>query len=136
LLFNVIGTDGQQTALSFNNPVTGANTFQSNNGTHSVVTTNGSFTVVKATAALVSISGKVTTNTGRGIKNVLITMPDSQGRVRTTQTTAFGYYKFETVAAGETVTITAKARRFKFNQSSIVKTTNESVSDADFVSEQ
>jgi hypothetical protein len=34
------------------------------------------------------------------------------------------------------VTLSAKARRFKFNQSSIVRTTNDSVADADFVSEQ
>jgi hypothetical protein len=136
LMFNVIGTDGQQTALSFNHPVTGANTFQFNNGMHSVVTTNGSFTVAKATAASVSISGKVTTNAGRGIKNVLITMTDSAGNQRSVQTTAFGYYRFDNVAAGETVTITAKARRFRFNQSSIVRIANDSVSNADFVSEQ
>jgi hypothetical protein len=60
-------------------------------------------------------------------------MIDSQGRERTAQTTSFGYYRFDDVEAGETVTITAKARRFKFSQSTIVRTTNDSVTDADFV---
>lgn len=86
------------------------------------------------TAASVSISGRVTTATGRGIRNTIISMIDASGNERTAQTTAFGYYRFDNVAAGETVTLSAKARRFRFNQSSIVRTTNESITDADFVS--
>jgi hypothetical protein len=136
LQFNVIGTSGQQTGLLFNSPSTGTQTFQFNSGTPAANTTNGSFSVLAPTAASVTVAGKVTNYQGRGIRNVLITMTDSAGRDQTTQTTAFGYYKFESVAAGETVTITAKARRYKFSQSSIIRTTNESVSDADFVSEQ
>jgi type VI secretion system secreted protein VgrG len=88
------------------------------------------------TAAAVSISGRVTTASGRGIRNVTITMIDASGNERGAQTTAFGYYHFNDVMAGETITLTAKARRFRFNQSSIVRTTNESVTDAIFVSEQ
>jgi hypothetical protein len=49
------------------------------------------------------------------------------------QTTSFGYYRFEAVEAGETVTVAAKARRYRFNQSSIVRTANDSVTNADFV---
>jgi uncharacterized repeat protein (TIGR01451 family) len=136
LQFNVIGSSGQRTGLLFNNPSTGAQTFQFNSGTPAANTTNGSFSVLGPTAAGVNVSGRVTNNQGRGIRNVLITMTDSTGNERAAQTTAFGYYKFESVAAGETVTVTAKARRFRFVQSSIVRTTNESVSNADFVSEQ
>jgi CSLREA domain-containing protein len=91
---------------------------------------------VAPTAASVSVSGKVTTNTGRGIKNVQITMIDANGIARTATSTTFGYYRFNNVVAGETLTITAKARQFRFNQSSIVRTANESINDADFVSEQ
>jgi hypothetical protein len=97
----------------------------------------GAFEVQAApTAATVSISGRVTTASGRGIRNVMITLTDANGNERTATSTAFGYYRFDDVAAGETVTLSAKARRFRFTQSSIVKTTNESVSNADFVSEQ
>jgi CSLREA domain-containing protein len=136
LQFNVLGTSRQQTGLLFDSPSTGTQTFQFNSGTPAANPINGLFSVLGPTAASVTVSGKVTNNQGRGIRNVLITMTDSQGRVQTAQTTAFGYYKFESVAAGETVTITAKARRFRFNQSSIVRTTNESITDADFVSAQ
>jgi hypothetical protein len=90
--------------------------------------------VLAPTAAPVTISGRVITQSGRGIRNVMVTMTDSQGNQRTVQTTAFGYYHFDDVRAGETVTLTAKARRFKFNQSSIVRTTNESINNADFIS--
>jgi hypothetical protein len=98
--------------------------------------TPGAVTLLGPTAASVSISGCVTTASGRGIRNVSITLTDSTGNQRTATTTSFGYYRFDDVAAGETVTLSAKARRFKFNQSSIVRTTNDSVIDADFVSEQ
>lgn len=103
-----------------------------------IVNSNGvrCASAVTPTAASVLVSGRVTTAQGRGIRNVQITLTDANGNERTAQTTAFGYYRFDDVTAGETVTLTAKARRFKFNQSSIVRTTNESISDADFVSEQ
>lgn len=97
---------------------------------------SNSFAILNSpTAALVSISGRVVTPSGRGIRSVQITLTDSNGNERTAQTTSFGYYRFDDVEAGKIITLTAKARRFGFNQSSIVRTTNESISDADFVSE-
>ena len=98
-----------------------------------ITPTNGTVTIAGATAATVSVGGRVLTASGRGIRNVQITLTDSAGGERTTQTTGFGYYRFEDVAAGETVTLSAKARRFKFNQTSIVRTTNESITDAHFI---
>ena len=97
----------------------------------------GAFEVqIAPTAASVGVSGRVITQSGRGIRNVQITLIDANGNERTAQTTAFGYYRFDDVTAGKTVTLSAKARRYRFNQSSIVRTTNESVTDANFVSEQ
>ncbi len=135
LMFTVIGQANQTTSVSFINPVNNTNTFQFNNKMPSAAIANGQLSVMGPTAASVSVSGKVTTNTGRGIRNVTITMTDSAGNQRQAQTTSFGYYRFDNVTAGETVTVSVKARQFKFNQSSIVRTTNESVTDADFVSE-
>ncbi len=89
LQFNVIGTSGQQTGLLFNNPVTGTQTLQFNSENPSANTTNGLFSVLGPTAASVTVSGKVTNNQGRGIRNVLITMTDSNGKVQTARTTAY-----------------------------------------------
>jgi Zn-dependent metalloprotease len=135
LQFTVIGSASQTSALTFTNPATSANTFQFNNGSPAAATTNGQFTVFAPTAASVSVSGRVMNSAGRGISSVTITLTDSQGNQQSAQTTSFGYYNFSNIEAGETVTITAKARRYKFAQSSIVRTTNESVTDADFVSQ-
>lgn len=93
-------------------------------------------TVLIPTAAAVTVSGRVMTQAGRGINGVRLSLTDSQGNVRTATTTSFGYYRFDNVMAGETVILTARAKRFTFNQSSIVRTTNDSISNADFVSEQ
>jgi hypothetical protein len=67
---------------------------------------------------------------------VMITMIDANGNARQAQTTAFGYYRFDNVEAGETVTLSIKAKQYRFDQSTIVRTTNDSISDADFVSEK
>jgi hypothetical protein len=133
LIFTVIGTANQTSALTFTPPPTATVAFQFNNGSPAVTLVNGQFTVLGPTAASVSVAGKVTTASGRGITNVLITLTDSKGNQRTATTTSFGYYRFDNIEAGETVTITAKARRFKFGQSTIVRTTNEQIGDANFV---
>jgi hypothetical protein len=135
LQFTVLGAANQTSALTFVNASNNTNTFQFNNGTPSAVTNIGQFTVFAPTAASVTVSGRVTNDQGRGIRNVTIILTDSNGNQRTAQPTSFGYYNFSNIEAGETVTITAKARRFKFLQSTIVRTTNQSVTDADFVSE-
>jgi uncharacterized repeat protein (TIGR01451 family) len=136
LQFTVLGAANQTSALTFVNASNNTNTFLFNNGTPSAATNTGKFTVFAPTAANVSVSGRVITQSGRGIRNVQIMMTDSQDNVRQAQTTAFGYYRFDGVAAGETVTLSVKARQFKFVQPAIVRTTNESITDADFVSEQ
>jgi endonuclease G len=89
-------------------------------------------TNVGPTAANVSVSGRVTTESGRGVRNVQITLTDSNGNTRTAQTTSFGYYRFDSVEAGETVVLAARAKGQRFVQSSLIKTVNEQISDADF----
>lgn len=68
------------------------------------------------TAATVSISGRVTSITGRGIRNVRLTLTDSSGQTRTATTTSFGYYRFDDVRAGETYILSAVGKRFSFSQ--------------------
>jgi len=72
------------------------------------------------TAANVSVSGRVTTASGRGIKGVRITLTDLTGNIRSAISTAFGYYHFDEIRAGETVILAAQAKQFRFSQSTIV----------------
>ncbi len=98
----------------------------------SPATTNGTVTITGATAAGATVSGRVMTQTGRGIVNVQITMTDRQGRQRRAVSTAFGNFRFTDVAAGETYIFTVKAKRFIFTPDSQVRLISENVADLVF----
>ena len=85
------------------------------------------------TAASVSVGGRAVTSSGRGIRNVVIRMTDTNGNVRTATTTSFGYYRFADVAAGETYIITATGKRFTFSQPSRVLNIVEDTEDVNFI---
>lgn len=87
------------------------------------------------TAASVTVSGRVTTSSGRGIRNVLITMVDSSGASRTVASGTFGYFRFSEVPAGETYIFTATGKRFIFAQPTQVFSINEDFDDIVFVGE-
>lgn len=89
--------------------------------------------VFAPTAALVTIGGRAITSTGRGIRSVLIRLTSADGTIRFATTTAFGYYRFTEVNAGETYIITAKGKRFEFSQPAQVLNVNENISDVNFI---
>lgn len=128
------GTVTTTTNIAVARPANGSYVTYITNGNGVRCSSNG--VAIGPTAANVTVSGRVKTATGRGIRNVQITLTDSSGNTKTAISTTFGYYHFDDVAAGETVTLSVKARQFRFAQSTIVRTTNDSISDADFVSEQ
>ena len=66
------------------------------------------------TAAGVSISGRITTPNGNGLRNAIITLTDSTGNVRTARTGTFGYYRFEDVEAGQTYIFSIFSKRYRF----------------------
>ena len=66
------------------------------------------------TAASVSVSGRVLTPKGRGLMNAIVVLTDASGDTRTTRTSAFGYYRFEDVAAGQTCIFSVRSKRYKF----------------------
>ena len=93
----------------------------------------GAFEVQLApTAASVSVGGRVTTASGRGISRAVITLTDSSGNSVSTVTNPFGYYRFDNVAAGETYLVRASGKRYQFIQSSQVVNVVEDASDINF----
>jgi Carboxypeptidase regulatory-like domain len=72
------------------------------------------------TAGEVSIGGRVLTADGRGIENVLVTMVRSNGESRMAISSAFGYFRFVDVAAGETYVFSVSAKRFTFDQPALM----------------
>lgn len=85
------------------------------------------------TAASVSIGGRVLTNDGRGIRNVLVTLHEADGTARTILTGAFGYYRFGDVSSGQTVLITVSSKRFEFTQPAQIFNVTEEIFNLDFI---
>ncbi len=79
----------------------------------------------------VTIGGRVTTPSGLNLRNALVTLIDSAGDRRTTQTSSFGIYSFANVRTGETYTITAGSKRYRFSPQILL--VNTALTNVDFV---
>ena len=88
------------------------------------------------TAAGASISGRVLTADGRGIKNVAV-MVTGGGltQPRTYLTGQFGYYEIRDLPTGQIYVVTVSAKRFSFANPTRVVDLSGNVTDADFVAE-
>lgn len=69
---------------------------------------------VPATAASVTLGGRVLTSSGRGVSKASVRLTDSNGNMRTVLTNPFGYYRFENVGAGETYVFNIFSKRYIF----------------------
>lgn len=86
-----------------------------------------------AAVANVSISGRVTTSSGAGIANVVVTMSGPTGPVRSTITSSFGSYAFDNVVPGATYTVFPKSSRYIFTAREVTPSGN--VTDMDFAAD-
>lgn len=82
-------------------------------------------------AATATVSGKVTSPTGLGLRNAIVTITDGQGTRRTATTSSFGLYSFAAINTGQTYTISVASKRFRFTPK--VLQINASLSNEDFV---
>jgi hypothetical protein len=87
------------------------------------------------TAASVTVTGRVISANGRGIRNVLVSLVDVSGESRTVVTSALGYFRFTDVPAGQTYTLSAFAKRYTFSQQSQALSIFEDMRDVVFVAE-
>ena len=78
-----------------------------------------------------SISGRVTTPAGLGLRNAIVALTDAQGVRRTATTSSFGIYSFENVRSGDNYTIGVSSKRYRFSPRSLLVTGN--LSNVDFV---
>lgn len=65
-------------------------------------------------AAEVSVSGRVMTPAGEGLRNAVVSMTDSRGVTQTALSSSLGYYRFDAVATGETFILSAQSKRYQF----------------------
>ncbi|HEY0428594.1 MAG TPA: hypothetical protein VGC76_12505 [Pyrinomonadaceae bacterium] len=99
-----------------------------NGSTFILDTTNNKFTVknlsvysnwtlgepLAPTAASVNIGGRVVDTNGLGVSNAQVSMVDSNGNVRLSRTSPFGYYSFSDVSVGETYVINVSHKLYEF----------------------
>ena len=88
-------------------------------------------TTISPTAAGVSVSGRVTSIEGRGLRNASVTITDPHGASRSVITSARGYFQFDDVESGQTYVIAVRSRRFQFEPRLINVTDN--LAGVDFV---
>jgi hypothetical protein len=73
------------------------------------------FTPPGPTAGEVSISGRVLTQTGRGLSGVRLVLRDAEGNSMSATTNTFGFYRFQNVPSGKTYILTVASRAFRFS---------------------
>jgi hypothetical protein len=70
----------------------------------------------------VTVSGKVLTSDGRGLRNATVLMTDSQNNVRPATTSSFGFFSFDNVLTGDTYTFRVQSRSFRYSPQSMLIT--------------
>lgn len=88
----------------------------------------------QAQPSLVTVSGRVVTSTGQGLRNATVSMVDSHGVTRTAQTSSFGYFTFEDVAVNKAYVFGVRSRLFRFTPK--VVPIYASVDDIDFMGQE
>ncbi|MCU0239849.1 MAG: carboxypeptidase-like regulatory domain-containing protein [Pyrinomonadaceae bacterium] len=79
-----------------------------------------------------TISGRVLTDSGRGISKARLTLTDSNGNSRIVLTNPFGYYRFDEVESGENYVVSVFHKRYEFPNPSQVVFVTENLSDLNF----
>jgi len=93
----------------------------------------GAYELQAPTAAPVSVSGRVRTVDGRGLRGAIVSITDGNGTIRQVTTSTFGYYRFEGVTAGESYFVGVASKRYRF--SSIFVNVTDELSGLDFYPE-
>lgn len=90
-------------------------------------------TIVTLFSLKVTLSDSVNSSSGRGIPRAFVSMTDSSGEIRTARTSQFGKFKFEDVKIGQSYTIAAHAKGYRFE--SRVLEVNESINNLNITAE-
>lgn len=128
------GSTGGQFALSGTSGQTSAGT-TSTNGNFSLRGGFWAFDDLAPTAALVSVSGRVLTAGGQGIRSVQITLSGGNGVIRTVQSSAFGHFHFDEVEIGQTYILQVSSKRFVFASPIRLLTVQDRVVEENFIAE-
>ena len=87
---------------------------------------------MRPTAAAVMVGGRVMTESGRGIRGVVVTMIDQIGNIRQATTGSFGYYQFPDTEVGQTYTFSIRAKSYTFRQQSQILSLSDETNEINF----
>jgi hypothetical protein len=118
-VFTDLPADGFYTITPFN----GVNNFSPSSAIVAALTSDAgeiNFQTFVPTAASVSISGRVLTPDGRGLRNARVVLTDSNGLERTVATSSFGSYLFESIEIGRTYVLNVESKKYRFQPQVLV----------------
>lgn len=86
------------------------------------------------TAASSSISGRIRTDDGRGIRNVRLTLTNPlSGEILAALSSLFGYYRFDNVGVGQIYILSVNSKRYRFEPDLRVIILLDELTDEDFI---
>lgn len=97
--------------------------------------TDGVLTIQPAQPSFVTISGRITTPTGQGLRNATVYLQDSQNVRRTTTTSSFGFYQFDNVPTGGPYTVGVISRSYRY-QPTVLSSVSADLSNVDLVGQE
>lgn len=89
-------------------------------------------TVSVPTAAGVSVGGRVALANGTGLSRVTVSVTGSNGQIRTATTNSFGFYRFDSLPAGDTYTFQVSSRKYRFSNPTQVVSVNDNIANLNF----
>jgi Carboxypeptidase regulatory-like domain len=78
-----------------------------------------------------TVSGRVATPSGAGLRNAVVSIIDAKGFRRNTTTSSFGLYHFDNIPSGASDTLAAASRRYRFTPRTL--TVNGDLTSVDLV---
>lgn len=84
-------------------------------GNNAFVTTRFLNTSFTPTAGEITVSGRVVTSDGRGLRNALVCLQLEDGSQLTSRTGSFGYFRFAGLDAGQTAVLTVVSKQLAFS---------------------
>ena len=111
LHFHVVGTVGLSSELKWDR-------FRLNEGGISFKTESGEVAVAASTENG-GIGGRLVDSRGSGVARALVTVTDTNGHSRAVLTSSLGYFQISGLELGETYTVRAESKRYRFAAQSI-----------------
>lgn len=95
---------------------------------------SGAVIISGPTSSNVSISGRVSTSSGRTIAKAIVVINHSDGTSTSVRTNAFGYYRFDNIPVGQTYVLQTSAKGFVFSPQ--IVTVQEDITEFDLIAQE